>query len=284
VRLTQLAAAVAFNAVLALAPLLLLLLTLAGRLLGREAAQQELLDAAERLAGPGGSEVANTVMEMVVSDQSRNVATVVGAVLMLFFASRFFLCLKEALNAVWGLAPRRGLKRALAHRLLSMVTVVAFVIAALLILVLHLGGALAAPALVQLVPEARWLWELLPSLTALGLFTALLAVVFRYGPDSGPHWRDVWVSALLTALVLTGGNYVIGRFVGRSLLASFYGAASVLIVLLLWLYYSARILLFGAVLTRATSESFFRGSPPRPADPPPGGGRLPHHGPAGHRR
>jgi len=101
VRLTQLAAAVAFNAVLALAPLLLLLLTLAGRLLGREAAQQELLEAAERVAGPGGSEVATTVMNMVVSARSRNVATVVGAVLMLFFASRFFFCLKEALNTVW---------------------------------------------------------------------------------------------------------------------------------------------------------------------------------------
>jgi len=164
-----------------------------------------------------------------------------------------------------------------------MVTVVAFVIAALLILVLHLGGTLAAPALVQLVPEGRWLWALLPSLTALGLFTGMLAVVFRYGPDSGPHWRDVWASALLTALLLTAGNYVIGRFVGQSLLASFYGTASVLIVLLLWLYYSARILLFGAVLTRATAESFFKSSPPPPADPPRGGGRSPRPGPAGGR-
>jgi membrane protein len=254
-----LAAAIAFHALLSLAPLLLLVLTAASSILGSEAARARLLSSIESLGDPAVVPPLRAMVEMIVDSRGSRLATVAGVLVMMYFASAVFHELGAALDRIWDVPPRPGLGGLLAQRLISLVLVPAAVAAGMLLMAISFLHAVVAPVLTQLVPPDAPAWAvrgLIPFL----LMAVLLAFLYRYGPRAPVRWSDVPLGAALGALTFTAGNTILASMLRKSLLASLYGAAGALVLLLLWISYSAHILLIGACFTREYAERFGSGA------------------------
>ena len=261
---SRMAAAMAFHALLALAPLLLLLLAVAGRLLGRETARESLLGAVQRFAGPDAERVAVGMLQLMTASRWRTTGTLLGVALLLLFTSTFFVELRSALNIVWETG-HHGLRRLLLRRLLSLVETLMTVVLGLLILALGVLRSVVWPLLATDGSPTHWLLIGASHAATLSLTAAVLAIIYRYLPEvrPRPRMRAVLVGAVPTAVVLGVFSHLIGRIISASALASLYGAASSIIVALLWMYYSVWIALFGAELARAWDQATAgRAAPP----------------------
>lgn len=260
-----LAAAIAFHALLSLAPLLLLLLTAASSILGSEAARARLFAAIEALGDPAVVPALRTTVEMIVDTRRSALATVAGVLIMMYFASAVFHEVGAALDRIWDVQPRAGLGGLLMQRLIAFVLVPAAIAAGLLLMSVSFLHALIAPFVSHLLPPGAPAWTLGRALIPVLLMTLLLALLYRYGPRAAPSWSDVRVGATLTALAFTALNAILTTMLRKSLLASLYGAAGALVLLLLWIFSSAHLLLIGACFTREYSDRF--GSRARGAKP-----------------
>src|SRR5262245_38338232 len=138
--------------------------------------------------------------------------------------------------------------------MLPLIVVPASVAVILLTLLLGVVGAVAAPRLTEMGPFGTWAWGILSGGVPYGLLTTLFALLFRFGPHVMVPWRDVWPGAALTAFLFSVGNVGIGFIIGRNTSVSLYGAAGVVVIGILWIYYGAQLLLFGAHFTRVYSE------------------------------
>ena len=251
----QLAAAIAFHALLSLAPLVILLVNVASALLGTDAAKDQIYGAIQLLAGSEARRVATSLVELIVSAPGGTLATTVGALVMIYFASGVFLQLRAAINQIWDVPSRSGWSHALYDWARSFVVVPLAVVAALVTLYFSLAASVAGSLLAGALLEGALVWSLLSALLSFALLAIMLAFIFRYVPDVILKWSDVIGGALLTAFLFTAGNILIGITIGRSLVASLYGAAGALVVGLLWVFYGAQILLFGVHFTRAYAEN-----------------------------
>jgi membrane protein len=180
------------------------------------------------------------------------VATVVALVTLLFGASGVFGQLQDALNTVWGVEPKvgRGVWGFIKDRFLSFVAVVGT--GFLLLVSLVLSSALAALGkwFSGVLPLPEVVLQALNFMVSFVVITGLFALIFKVLPDARVAWRDVWVGAALTAALFTIGKFAIGLYLGKSNVASAYGAAGSLVIVLVWVYYSAQILLYGAEFTQ----------------------------------
>lgn len=246
------AAALAFHALLALAPSLLVLLTVAGRWLGEEEARHRLIDAALRFAGPRADTVVAALLDLLAAP-GHATGTVVGATLMLVFGSSFFARFRTALDAVWDVGDKR-LARKILHRALSYAETLAAVAVSSAVLALSTIGTLLASVLHRVGIGWASGWT---RLGALLVTVLVLAFAFWYVPhvEPRPKWSSALFGAIPTAIALQFANLGIGWFVARNALVSLYGAAGTLVAVLLWVYYSAFLVLFGAQLSRAWEEA-----------------------------
>jgi len=178
--------------------------------------------------------------------------TVVGVAILLVTASVVFAQLKDAMNTIWGITvkPGRAVKGFLKSRLLalSMVPVIGFLL--LVSLVISTATGAATNWLGSALPVPGFIFQTLSFLVSLGVVTVLFALIFKILPDADIRWRDVWIGALITAVLFTIGKLLLGLYLGREGAASAYGAAGALILLLSWVYYSANILMLGAEFTQ----------------------------------
>ncbi len=263
----SLGAALAYYTVFSLAPLMTIAIAIAGFFLGKEAAQGQIFD---ELRGLLGAEGGKAVEEMVQSANAQPtagvVATIISVIMLLFGASGVFGQLQASLNAIWGVKakPGRGVLGIIKDRLLSFgfTLVVGFLL--LVSLLLTAGMALMADWIGGLMPGSEALAYILNIVLSLSMITLLFATIFKFLPDAKIAWHDVWIGAFLTALLFTIGKFALGIYLGKSGVASSYGAAGSLIVLLLWVYYSSQILFFGAEFTQVYANRF--GSRVAPAD------------------
>ena len=264
---SRLGAALAYYTVFSLAPLLVIVLFVIGLLWGGQAegARAEIVGQVQELAGDDGADLIRTMLENTQPGAGGIVATVLSVVALIFGATGVFAQLQGALNQIWDVRPipGQGLKGFAKTRLLSfgMVLAVGF----LLLVSLVISALLSAidSLLTGLTPAAHFFYQLLNFAVSFGVITLLFALIYYYLPDVEVAWRDVWVGAALTALLFTLGKLAIGLYLGNSSTASTYGAAGALVVLLLWVYYSAQILFFGAELTQVYARRF--GSRIRPS-------------------
>ncbi len=247
----RLGAALAYYTAFSLAPVLLIGISIAGLALGREAAAGRVQDELAGLVGPQG---AGTVQDMIASAWQPSTgrwSLVLGAVMLLFGASGVFGQLQDALNTIWEVRPdpHRGIWGTIRDRFFSFVMVLGT--GFLLLVSLLLSAAVGALA-DRLGPAGPAV-----SLTAsLVLATGLFAAIFKVVPDANVRWRDVWVGATATALLFAVGKELLGLYLGRSSVASSYGAAGSVLVLLLWVYYAAQILFLGAEFTQVWANHF----------------------------
>jgi membrane protein len=252
-RVPRLAAALAYYTTFSLAPLLVVIIAIAGVVFGADAVRGRLDD---QIRGLLGTDAARAVQEMVQSASAHSsagiVATTLSVVVLIFGATGVFGELQDSLNTIWEVKPKpgRGWRGIVQDRLLSfgMVLAVAF------LLVVSLVASAAISGLGALV--GGWigafepLWHLVDVVVSIAVLSVLFGAMFKWLPDVQIAWRDVWVGAAATSILFTVGKLVLGLYIARSSTASVFGAAGSLVVLLLWVYYSAQILFFGAELTQ----------------------------------
>jgi len=251
----RMAAAISYYTVFAMPPLLALLALLTGKLLSPEQLQALVSEQVTSLVGvQSAAEIVEVVREVAQPDLSGPVA-VLGLVALLFGATSAFVQLQTALNTAWGVAPnprRSDVRTFLVKRAVSLlmilavgVLILALVTVSTLLSAFHGAIKVYAPRL-----SATGALPIADAATSLVLVTALLTVILRSVPDAVIRWRDALVGGLFTGVLFTAGKFVIAYYLGRSDLASVYGAAGSLAVALFWVYYSAAILLLGAEFTR----------------------------------
>jgi membrane protein len=275
----RLGAALAYYTIFSLAPLLLIAISIAGMVFGREAAQGQIFG---QLRGVLGAQAAAAVQEMVkgaAKPKSGAMATVIGIVTLLFGAAGVFGQLKEALNTIWNVEPAKkgGFMKMLKDRFLSFAMVLGTGFLLLVSLVLDAGVAAAGHFVGSRLPGGEALWQVVQLVVSLAVVTLLFALIFRFLPDTHPSWHDVWFGAIFTAVLFIAGKFALGLYLGKSAVGSSYGAAGSLVVLLLWVYYSAQILFFGAEFTQvyarkhgsmAEAKAKADAAPARPAPTP----------------
>jgi membrane protein len=262
----RLGAALAYYTVFSLAPLLLIIVAIAGLAFGRQAAQGSLDDQIAGLIGREGADLVQTLIANAGQPRAGILATVAGGVAVLFGALGAFGQLQDALNTIWEVAPRpgRGLRGLLRDRLAPAILTLGAGFLLLASLAVSAGLAAAGAYLAGSLAGYRWLAEVANFLVSLALTTVLFAMIFKVLPDATIAWRDVWLGAALTGLLFNMGKLLIGFYLGSRSLASAYGAAGSLVVLLLWVYYSSQILFFGAEFTQVYANKYGSGIRPAP--------------------
>jgi membrane protein len=264
-------AALAYYTMFSIAPLLLIVISLAGLLFGEEAAQGEIVGQLRGLMGPQGAQAVQGLLESVNKPAQSITAMIIGGLLFLIGATSVFGELQDALDRIWR-APKRpkgGLWPLLRARLLSfgMILGIGFLLMVSLVLgaVLSALGTLWSPFFSNWEVLARGLQFLL----SFGFTTTFFALIYKLMPRAEVAWADVRIGAFVTALLFTLGKALIGFYIGRSGVTSGFGAAGSLVVLLMWVYYSAQVFLMGAEFTWAYSLTFgSRREQPVPAAAP----------------
>ncbi|QIB64945.1 YihY/virulence factor BrkB family protein [Kineobactrum salinum] len=259
------AAALAFFTVFSIAPIMVVVVTLVGLVLGESAAQGRIFEQLEGTLGPEAAGVVQTAVINSQIDQSGIWPALIGIFATVVGATTVFAQMQQSLNQIWDVAPRPSRSSMwvfLKARVLSLTIILAigFVLLVSLLLSVALRGVMAYAEGWLPVPG----WALVSLELSLSLFvvTLLFAAMFKILPDVVLSWRDVLLGAFLTAVLFTVGRSLIAMYLANTATASAYGAAGSLALLLLWVNYSSLILLFGAAFTRAHLEG--RGLPVRP--------------------
>jgi membrane protein len=262
----QLGAALAYYTVFSLAPLILVLLAIVGVIFRHdpEGAWNKITQQMSYFLDPSAVEVVRSIAQKASQPGKSTVATIIGVALALFGASGVFGQLQDALNTIWGVKakPGGGIWGFLRSRFLSfaMVGGVCF----LLLVSLTLESVLKAFShyVQSVLPGGMVIAMSVYLIFDFGVVVLLFAMIFRFLPDVKIRWRDVWIGAVLTAILFAVGKWALGLYLGSGSAGSAYGAASSLITLLLWVYYSSQILLFGAEFTRVYAERAGHGIKP----------------------
>ncbi|MGY6553825.1 MAG: YihY/virulence factor BrkB family protein [Wenzhouxiangella sp.] len=252
------AAALAFFTVFSIAPVVILVVAVAGVFLGEMAARGQIFEQLQEVLGAEAAEVVQTAVINSQIDQSGLLPTVIGLIATVIGATTVFAQMQQSLNQIWDVAPRPSRSSIwlfIQSRVLSLTIVLAigFVLMVSLLLSVALRAIMAFAE--QWLPIPGWSMITLETALSLSVITLLFAAIFKILPDVMLSWRDVLAGAFITALLFTVGRSLIAMYLANTATASTYGAAGSLALLLLWVNYSSLILLFGAAITRAHCEA-----------------------------
>jgi len=248
-------AALSYYTLFSIAPLLLIVIAIAGLVFGEQAARGEIFGQLAGLVGPQGAKAVEGLLQAADRPAQGAMATIVGVVTLLLGATTVFGELQNALDRIWR-APARakstGWWNLVRTRLLSfgMVLGIAF------LLIVSLIFSAAISALGKWWGAAEIVAHVLEIVLSFGLTTVLFALIYKYIPRVHVGWHDVWIGAAVTAALFAVGKFLIGLYLGKTSVASAFGAAGSLVVLMVWVYYSAQIFLFGAEFTWVYAHEF----------------------------
>jgi len=256
-KIPRLAASLSYYTVLSLSPLLAVAIAVAGLIFGEEAARGQI---ASELQSVFGLQAGEAIQAIVANAHHRNssiFSAVVGGVVLLLGASGVFGELQDSLNTIWEVAPRpnRGFKGLLLDRFFSFTMVLG--VAFLLLVSLLISAALAAAGkwFSGSVAGGEAIWHAVNFAVSLAIIAALFALLFKVVPDATIAWKDVWIGAVVTALLFVLGKFLIGLYVGKTGVATPFGAAGSLMVIVVWVYYSAHIVFLGAEFTQVYARA-----------------------------
>jgi membrane protein len=245
-------AALAYYTMFSIAPLLLIVISTAGLVFGEEAVRGEIFGQLQGLMGDQGAQAVQSLLESVSEPKKGMAGTIIGSVLLLIGATTVFAELQDAFDRIWRAPDKNktgGVLQLIRSRLLSFGIILG--IGFLMIVSLVFSAAIAA--------LGKWWGPLFSNLEVIAtvlnfvfsfaLMTAVFAMLYKFMPRVKIHWKDVWAGATVTALLFTVGKILIGIYIGKSAISSGFGAAGSLVVVLVWVYYSAQIFLLGAEFT-----------------------------------
>jgi len=255
-KVPRLGAALAYYTMFSLAPLLIIAIAIAGLVFGEEAARGRITDELRTLINDDAAVMVEDLIANARRPGAGLVATIIGVVTLLLGASGVIGQLKDSMNTIWEVGPKpgRGILGLLKDRFLSLAMVLG--IGFLLLTSLVLSAGLDAVSEFAFGEDAGFPLQALNFVASFAVITLLFAVIYKVLPDVKIAWRDVWIDALVTALLFNLGKFLIGVYLSRSTTASVFGAAGSLILILLWIYYSSQILFFGAEFTQVYANRF----------------------------
>ncbi len=267
-----LGAALAFYAVFSLAPLLLIVIAIAGLVFGQEAAQGQIIGQIQGLVGEDSAKAIQSMIEEARKPAAGIIATVLAMVILLIGATGVFAQLQEALNTIWSVEekPGEGMWKILKDRFISLMAVLGTGFLLLISLVISAGLSAVGTTLEHSLPVPEFLLQIINFVVSFAIVTLLFAMIYKLLPDISIQWGDVWIGAVMTSLLFTIGKFLIGLYLGKSDVGIAYGAAGSLVVILIWVYYASQIFLFGAEFTAVYAHSRgsrFASSSPVPTKP-----------------
>jgi membrane protein len=254
---SRLAAALAYYTAISIAPLLVVVIAVAGLVFGPEAAQGAIYGELGGVIGPDSAETLQTMVESANKPRAGVLATIIGIAVLLFGATGVFAELQDSLNTIWEVEPKpgRGLWLLIRQRFLSLGMVLGIAFLLIVSLVVSAGLAALGDSLARVLPGAPIIWQVLGFVVSFAVVTLLFAMIFKVLPDVKIRLRDVWVGSVVTAALFVLGKVLLGLYFSRAHVASSYGAAGSIVAMLLWVYYSAQIFFFGAEFTQAYAKS-----------------------------
>ena len=250
-------AAIAFYTIFSLPGILMVTIYVAGTAFDDKLVQTELFNQIELLVGPNSANEIQKIVDNVEQSGDTALARTVGIITLLFSATTVFVSLQEALNKIWGLKPKpkRGYLKLIFDRLLSLTMIISIGFLLLVSLVVDTFLVIFRNELSEILAGGTsQIVILFNILFSLGVITLVFGAIFKVLPDAKVKWRDVGIGAFITTLLFTLGKYLIGLYLGNSTLGTTYGAAGSLVLMLIWIYYSATILLLGAEFTYIYSK------------------------------
>ncbi len=261
----RLAAALSYSTIFAIAPLFIIVIAVVGQVLGmtgqahpHSQTENQMLGAIQRSAGPGAADAVRGMVTATFNKPHQGViAQIVGWVTLALGASGLFAALQDALNTVWHVEDqKRTIWQTVRDKAasLGMLLVIGFLL--LVTTILSAALAFVSTYVTHLLPfpGAGFVFALVNWVVNVGVISLLFALIYKFLPDAKVEWRDVWTGAVATAVLFVVGQQLIAFYLGKAGVGSAYGAAGSLLVLLLWIYYSSMILLFGAEFTRVYAE------------------------------
>ena len=254
----RLGAALAYYTIFSVGPLLLIAVAMAGIFLGQEAARGQVSGELGRFFGAQMAKSLEDMIQAASKPKSGMLATIVGFVTLILGASGVFGQLKDALNTIWNVEPKKaaGIMGFVKERFLSMAMVLG--IGFLLLVTLLLDTVIAAMGkfVGNRMPGGEAVLQTVQLIVSFGVAIVLFAAIFRILPDLRIAWHDVWFGAVVTAILFVVGKFGLGLYLGKAAVGSAYGAAGSLVILLVWVYWSAQILFFGAEFTQVYARTF----------------------------
>jgi membrane protein len=251
-------AALAFYTIFSLAPILVVVIALAGAVFGEEAVRGQIVNEFQGLMGRDAAVLVQEILKSAARPATGRLPALIGIVTLLLGATAVFTQLQDALNTVWAVAPKPGaaITILLLKRLHSFALVVGIGFLLLVSLVLSAALTWFSRYLERVFALSVDFLLIANFVVSFVVITLLFALIYRILPDVRIAWRDVWLGSILTSLLFVVGKTLIGLYLGRTGIASAYGAAGSLVVVLMWVYYSSLIFFFGAELTRVHSRQF----------------------------
>ncbi len=266
-KVPRMAAALAFYMVFSLTPIVVIAVAVGGALFGRGPALAALLEQAEFLVGDDGAKAITLLIENAPSGDASVLAMIIGLAVMIFSATGAFAELKDSLDTIWEVRPKPNLSLWVMARDRFLSFAMVLVIAFLLMVSLVISTVLAAthqPLIYYLGEDLMYLIDYFQMAVSFALVMFLFALIYKVLPDAEVAWRDVWLAAGLASILFGIGKHLFGLYLGQATLGNSYGAAGSLVVVVLWTYYAALILLFGAEVCQ--SQARIRGERIVPAD------------------
>lgn len=266
-KVPRLSASLAFYTLLSLAPLIIVVLSIASWVFGRQAAAGQLLWQIQELVGTEGARAIQVLIAAAQQSSSRGAAALIGVITLFFGASAVVAELRDALNTIWDVPVPEGrfgwhsILRVLRERTLSFAVVLAFGFLLLVSLAINAFVAALGSRVSWFLPSQGWALETANQVLSFVVISVLFAMLFKYLPDIEIAWTDVLLGAVTTSVLFTVGKTLIGVYLGKATFGSSYGAAGSLVIMLVWVYYSAQIFFLGAEITQAYAACF--GSQPR---------------------
>jgi membrane protein len=255
-------AALAYYSIFSVGPLIVIVISIATLVFDREGVQREVTGAIRGLLGEKGAEAVNTMLSAAGKPSEGIFATIIGTVTLVFAAIGVVVQLKEALNTVWNVKekPGGGVWAFARSYVFSFAGVLALGFLLLISMLLTAGLAAAGKSVGTIMPQA--LLQATGFVLSFVVISLLFALMFKELPDAPAAWRDVWLGAVGTAALFEIGKVLIGFYIGKQGLESTYGASASIVVVLIWVYYTAQIVLFGAEFTHARARQRSMDAPP----------------------
>ncbi len=255
---SRLSAALAYYTIFSIAPLLIVVIAIAGAVFGEKAASGQIFAQIQGLVGDAGATVIQEAIKNASQPKQGAIASIISIVVLIFGATGLFTELQDALNTIWEVQPKpgRAVKNMVRTRFLSFAMVLG--IGFLLLVSLVISGVLAGLVgyFNNLIPGIDFIWQIVNFLLGFAITTVLFGLIFKVLPDVKITWSDVWIGAALTSLLFSLGRFVLGQYLGNGSFGSTYGAAGSIVVVIAWVYYAAQILFFGAEFTQVYARKY----------------------------
>ena len=255
----RLAAALAYNTIFSLPPLLFIILMAAGAFFGEAAMSGQLYAQSKAALGSDAAAQIQTMIKSLNEQEMHGMAKVIGFGTLFFAATTFFITLQESLNAIWNIKPKpkNGIAQMVKARFLSFGMILSIALLMLISFVLSAALSFFTDYLKDIFPDVTvYLLKLLDFIVSVGVITLLFALIYKFLPDAIIRWKDVWAGGAITAFLFVIGKFLIGWYLSFSDVGSAYGVAGSIIIILVWIYYSSLIVFYGAEFTQEYAKRF----------------------------